>query len=63
MPVIVPQSVWDFWLDASRRDGGALLAEVLAVSVTSFEAYAVSTYVNSPRNQGERCIAPLEAAG
>jgi putative SOS response-associated peptidase YedK len=62
MPVILPPSVWDFWLDASRRDGGALLADVLPVSVTTVQAYAVSTYVNSPRNQGEQCIAPLEAA-
>ncbi len=27
------------------------------------EAYPISTYVNSPRNDGPQCVAPLQEAG
>ncbi|MEI6971605.1 MAG: SOS response-associated peptidase [bacterium] len=63
MPVIVPDSMWDAWLDTSRP-AGTLLAEVLAASrgrplVTTM----VSKLVNSPANDSEKCISPVADDG
>jgi putative SOS response-associated peptidase YedK len=59
MPVVVPRETWGAWLDPEQKDGTAAAALAQAAAVTMFEADAISTYVNSPRNQGEKCIEPL----
>jgi putative SOS response-associated peptidase YedK len=59
MPVILPQDLYDEWLEpvAMTRER---LQEVLAPHpAEGMEAYPVSTYVNKPVNNGPECIAPL----
>ena len=56
MPVVLPPAAWDEWLENWPKDHAARLAAQVAASLGDFEYYAVSRYVNAPRNQGERCI-------
>jgi putative SOS response-associated peptidase YedK len=58
MPVVLPASTYDSWLDPANADATTLRQMVAERSVGDFRHYTVSTYVNNPRNQGERCIAP-----
>lgn len=62
MPVVVPQVLWVAWTDPEQNDGAAAakLAQESAVGVFSWTP--VSTYVNSPKNQGESCVSPLVQA-
>ena len=57
MPVILPASAYDRWLDADEpvSDLQALLRPYPADKMA---AYPISTYVNNPRNQGPKCIEP-----
>ena len=57
MPVILAESAYDRWLDANEPVGDlqSLLKPFLADELA---AYSVSTYVNSPKNQGPMCIQP-----
>ncbi len=57
MPVILPSESYDAWLDpdADREE----LAELLIpYPGDDLETYPVSRFVNSPRNNDERCIEP-----
>jgi putative SOS response-associated peptidase YedK len=56
MPVVLPEAAWDGWLGNWSGDAAAHLAAQVALSRGEFEYYPVSRFVNSPRNQGERCI-------
>lgn len=59
MPVILPEESYDRWLDAGAPTRA--LKDLLApYPARRMDAYAVSTYVNSPRNEGPECVAPLE---
>jgi len=62
MPVILAASAWDDWLAPWPDRHAERLAAQVAGAEGDFEYYAVSRYVNAPRNQGERCIAPATAA-
>lgn len=58
MPVILPKGARDRWLDPSA--GAAELQSLLIpFPPGEMHAYAVSTLVNAPRNDGPECIAPL----
>ncbi|MCC9076558.1 SOS response-associated peptidase [Litorilinea aerophila] len=63
MPVIVAPEDYQNWLtiDLDReRERASLLHHLLRpFPAEAMEAYPVSTYVNSPRNEGADCIAPL----
>lgn len=61
MPVVLGQAAWDDWLSDWPGEHAAKLADYVANSLNEFEYYAVSRYVNAPRNQGERCIQPAAA--
>lgn len=61
MPVVLPQPAWTDWLAAWPGDHAHRLADHVANALNDFEFYAVSRYVNTPRNQGERCIEPAAA--
>ncbi len=62
MPLVLgPQAAAD-WLAPGTDHGSERLAAAVASVQQSFAWRPVSTYVNSPRNQGERCIAPIPAA-
>jgi putative SOS response-associated peptidase YedK len=57
MPVILPASAYDRWLDADEPVGD-LQTLLKPYSADEMAAYAISTYVNSPKNQGPKCIEP-----
>jgi len=63
MPVVLPPALFDEWLAPWPGDATARLASFAARALDEFEYYPVSRFVNSPRNQGERCIAPSAEAG
>ncbi len=58
MPLVLAPTAWDAWLADWPGDAAARLGEQAAASLGEFEYYPVSRYVNTPRNQGERCIEP-----
>jgi len=62
MPVVIPESAWDRWLDPTRTGGGAL-AELKGLLVPAEEAWLethpVSRKVNSVRNDGPELVEPL----
>jgi putative SOS response-associated peptidase YedK len=57
MPVILPHDAYNAWLDpdADREELGELM---IPYPGDDLEAYPVSRFVNSPRNNDERCIEP-----
>jgi putative SOS response-associated peptidase YedK len=55
MPVIVPAAARDRWLDP-RSDQGELRALLAPLPPREMEAYEVSTFVNSPRNDSPECV-------
>jgi putative SOS response-associated peptidase YedK len=59
MPVVFPESAYNAWLDPSTGDITSLRDMIANQSLIDFRHRAVSTFVNNPRNQGERCIEPL----
>jgi len=58
MPVILPKSARDRWLDRSA-DTAELQSLLTSFPADEMEAYPVSTLVNSPRNDTPECIAPV----
>jgi putative SOS response-associated peptidase YedK len=55
MPVIPPPLARERWLDPSAAE--TELRELLApLAPEEMEAYAVSTFVNSPRNDAPECV-------
>jgi len=60
MPVILPPERCDLWLD-SAIEGGAQLRSLLAPSpAREMTAAAVSSRVNSPKNEGPELIVPAD---
>jgi putative SOS response-associated peptidase YedK len=52
MPVILPEDAYGPWLDQAD-------ASVLALfNPATLEAFSVSTYVNSTRNERLKCVEP-----
>jgi putative SOS response-associated peptidase YedK len=63
MPVVVPESAWDRWLDPTLerpRDLAELKGLLIPAEDDSLDAYRVGTRVNSVRNDGPDLIEPLE---
>jgi putative SOS response-associated peptidase YedK len=61
MPVILPKDVEDFWLDSSVEDHNRLLDILQPYPAEGMEAYAVSSLVNSVKNDSPACIEPIAA--
>ena len=61
MPVILPASAWDAWMDRGQKDAGEALEMARAVAVQAVDLYPVSTRVNVAKNQGEDLIEPFES--
>jgi len=59
MPVVLPADAFAEWLDPGVSGSQALIDQTVAHSRTHFASYPVSSYVSSSRNQGERCLTPL----
>lgn len=60
MPVILPAAHYEAWLDpeAEKEELASLL---VPYEGDDLEAYPVSRFVNSPRNNDERCVEPVAA--
>jgi putative SOS response-associated peptidase YedK len=58
MPVIIPAAAYDDWLDP-EADAHEALALLEPYPADEMEAYPVSTHVNRPANNDERCVRPL----
>jgi putative SOS response-associated peptidase YedK len=61
MPVFLCQADHARWFNPSAKPAD-LLPLLRPYSAEELVAYAVSTQVNNPRNEGPRCILPLESA-
>lgn len=61
MPMTVAPGAVDAWLDPTLTDPDQVLA-LLATDAAELEAYAVSTEVNSVRNNGPQLLRPLPVA-
>ncbi|MBN1485787.1 MAG: SOS response-associated peptidase [Chloroflexia bacterium] len=61
MPVILPREHHGLWLDPSVQDPQALQPLLRPYDADAMAAYDVSRYVNSPRNDGPRCIEPSQS--
>jgi putative SOS response-associated peptidase YedK len=65
MPLILDEADWVEWLGTGSEDTPSHLSKLQHL----FRSYddkkmklrPVSTYVNSPRNEGEKCIEPVPA--
>jgi len=58
MPVILPASAYEQWLDPKMQDAGAATQYLLPYNSKEMAAYPVSTRVNNPRNDKPECIEP-----
>ncbi|MCY3020216.1 MAG: SOS response-associated peptidase, partial [Planctomycetota bacterium] len=62
MPVIVAPEHHDLWLDPGVRDPALLMPLLRPYPAEKMIAFPVSTLVNSPRNEGAACAAPVAEA-
>ena len=62
MPVILDAPEHAAWLNPGADDAGALLALLSPCPVQRLELLPVSTHVNNPRHDDERCVAPVGEA-
>jgi putative SOS response-associated peptidase YedK len=56
MPVILPESAWDEWLDPTNDDLDTLGKLLVPAPASVVTAHPVSTEVNSVRNKGPELI-------
>jgi putative SOS response-associated peptidase YedK len=60
MPVLLPESAWDEWLDPANDDLDTLGKLLVPARPSLLATRPVSTAVNSVRNKGEELLAPYE---
>jgi putative SOS response-associated peptidase YedK len=58
MPVVLPESAWDTWLDVDNHDVGALQRLLVPYPAREMEAWAVSMQVNKADNEGPGLLDP-----
>ncbi len=58
MPVILSPADYDRWLDTRVQEPAHVLDLLKPCDAALLQATPVGTCVNSPRNEGEKCIAP-----
>jgi putative SOS response-associated peptidase YedK len=61
MPVIVAPDDYAAWLDPAQDGGGPLLKLLRPYAGDDFEAYTLSTRVNSPRKNGVELIERIDS--
>ncbi|SDM69970.1 SOS response-associated peptidase [Sediminibacillus halophilus] len=59
MPVILPKEAEDDWIAPVKRSPEEVSSFIEELPSEPLQAYDVSTFVNSPKNEGETCIKPL----
>ncbi len=62
MPVVLPKSAWEPWLDPNNDDTEALRMLLVPAADDVLAMHVVSTAVNNVRNKGEELIAPVASA-
>jgi putative SOS response-associated peptidase YedK len=60
MPVILPRSAYDLWLDPAVHDPKRLEPLLMSFSAEAMEVYPVSRLVNHPGNDVPECIQRIE---
>ncbi|HEY5170934.1 MAG TPA: SOS response-associated peptidase [Acidimicrobiia bacterium] len=58
MPVILPESVWDTWLDADNHDVQSLGQLLVPAPSEELEGWPITTLVNKPANNGPELLEP-----
>jgi putative SOS response-associated peptidase YedK len=58
MPVLLPRSAWDEWLDPTNRDIASLAKLLVPAPNDVLTMHEVSTLVNNVRNKGAELIEP-----
>ncbi|MGH9027002.1 MAG: SOS response-associated peptidase [Acidimicrobiia bacterium] len=58
MPVILPESAWERWLDPGNDDREALAKLLVPAAGATLEMWPVSPLVNSPQNNGPELLEP-----
>ena len=62
MPVVLPESEWDRWLDPEFQDVDALRQLLIPAPADQFEMWPVSTLVNKADNDGPELIERVAVA-
>ena len=64
MPVILPETAWDTWLDAENHDVQALGQLLVPAASDELERWPVTTLVNKPDRNGPELLdaAPVDSA-
>ena len=63
MPVILPRSAYDLWLDPRVHDPKRLQHLLVPFAADEMEAYPVSRLVNDPENDLPDCVQPIKREG
>jgi putative SOS response-associated peptidase YedK len=58
MPAIIAPAHYDLWLDSRVSDKQEIMQYLTSAPSSQLTAYPVSIWVNSPKNNDERCIQP-----
>ena len=59
MPAIIAPAHYDLWLDSRITDKQEIMQYLTSAPSSQLTAYPVTTWVNSPKNNDERCIQPV----
>jgi putative SOS response-associated peptidase YedK len=62
MPVMLPRSAWDTWLDPDQHDTDLLGQLLVPAAPELITFHAVSTEVNNARNKGEHLLDAVDPA-
>jgi putative SOS response-associated peptidase YedK len=60
MPVILPKSLWEEWLNPNMHDTDRLSQLLLPAAEDLLTMHPVSTDVNNVRNKGPKLTEPIE---
>jgi len=58
MPAIIAPAHYDLWLDSRVSDKQEIMHYLTSAPSSQLTAYPVSTWVNVPKHDDERCIQP-----
>ncbi|MCP4407910.1 MAG: SOS response-associated peptidase [Gammaproteobacteria bacterium] len=59
MPVVLRPGLYEQWIDGTITRAEKVSGIIRSRAVDAFEAYPVSSYVNIPANDSERCVVPV----
>jgi putative SOS response-associated peptidase YedK len=63
MPVVLPEGVWDLWLDPELGDLGELEGLFEPTDEVALRIEPVANLVNNVRNDGPELVRPIDPAG